>query len=197
VQRSPLLLKSPTDQHKGLSWSTMWPSYQSNTLAFWMHLPNWGCTQAYLRMLLEHWRILFLAPGRLRSVWNTIGALVQSTGVSRGFGCGIWKVLHCANVLNWSQMRRNKTNHHPDMPKELHSKGRLLLLPKDQHGDLRAMVFTNTGHHNKVERNTGSPTTSSLSPWCIPNGILRDYETITKWHIPLDATSGNLWAIEC
>jgi hypothetical protein len=52
----------------------------------------------HLRMLLQSLRAPQFAPGGPGSIWNDLGALVRSTGVSGRLACGFWTDLHLADV---------------------------------------------------------------------------------------------------
>jgi hypothetical protein len=49
-------------------------------------------------MLFQNLRALCLVPGRPGSIWNHLGALVRSTGVSGRFACCFRTDLHFADV---------------------------------------------------------------------------------------------------
>jgi len=49
-------------------------------------------------MLLQNPRAFCYVPGGSGSIWNYLGALVKSAGVSRRFACGFRTDLHFADV---------------------------------------------------------------------------------------------------
>jgi len=51
-------------------------------------------------MLWQSLRALCLAPGGPGSIWNYLGALVRSTGVSRRFAYGFRTDFHFADAEN-------------------------------------------------------------------------------------------------
>jgi len=52
-------------------------------------------------MLFQSLRALCLAPGGPGSIWNHLGALVRSTGVSGRVACGFRTDLHFADVCTF------------------------------------------------------------------------------------------------
>jgi len=54
-------------------------------------------------MLFQSLRALCLAPRGPGSIWNHLGELVRSTGVSGRFACGFWTDLHFTDVVSSSR----------------------------------------------------------------------------------------------
>jgi hypothetical protein len=96
--------KSPAEPRRGLSCSTLWLSYKSILVAFWMHLCHCRCFQVYQKMLLQSQRALYLAPGGPGSIWKYSEALVRSTRVSGKFACGFRTDLAFADQ-QWSHRK--------------------------------------------------------------------------------------------
>jgi len=64
-QQSQLLSNSPADKYRGLSYSIVWLSDESNLVVSCMHLHKCRSSQEHLRMLLQSLGALCLAPGGL------------------------------------------------------------------------------------------------------------------------------------
>jgi len=83
---------------RGLSCSKCWLSSKSNILESCMHSDNCRCFQAFLRMFLQHLRVLCIAPGGLGSIRNYMEVVVRLTGVSGRLIDGFQTALHVANI---------------------------------------------------------------------------------------------------
>jgi len=73
AQRSQMLLQSPADLHRALSYFIIWWSYKSHLVASWVHLQYYWCFHEYWRIVLQSTRSLSLALGGLegfRSTWK-------------------------------------------------------------------------------------------------------------------------------
>jgi len=97
-QRSHLLLKSPTDLHRGLNCSKIRLSHMSTIRASWMLLHNHMCIQEHPWIILQSLRALYFAPVGPGSIWKNLEALVRSTEVSKYIACGFQKNSNFAHV---------------------------------------------------------------------------------------------------
>ena len=87
---SKLLSKSSADLCRVLTCSKIWLSYISDNVAFWMHHHICRCCQMHIRILLQHLRAVWLAPGENGSTCNYLKAPVRLTAVSERLACGFW-----------------------------------------------------------------------------------------------------------
>jgi hypothetical protein len=96
--QSLLLRKSPTDVHRGLRSPTIWWSYKSYLVEFWMHLHSCRRFEKDLWMLLLCLIVYCSAPCGSGSIRNYLEVRVRSRWVSGIIACCSMNDLHFAEI---------------------------------------------------------------------------------------------------